>query len=149
MKQIGKGSGRKVFDLENGFVLKQWYTEWGKQQNINEANIYNLSCDKYKKYLAISKISENYNVIMEKLTPIDKETFVEQVKHQEFYHSLILYLTNDMNLNNDIQNYSSWGINKQGQYVLLDYGYTHELYNDFMWEYTREPKYLDANYIEW
>lgn len=149
MKQIGKGSGREIFDLNNGFVLKQWYTIWGRQQNINEANIYELSCDKYRKFLAASKISENDNVIMEKVTPISKETFAKYVENQIFYNDLISFLSQNMDLNNDIKNYSSWGINNQGQYVLLDYGYTHKLYNDFMWEYTREPKYLDPKYIEW
>lgn len=149
MKQIGEGSGRKVFDLENGFVLKQWYTEWGRQQNINEIKVYNSICNQYKKYLAVSKIFQDDNILMEKVVPIDEQTFKTKIEDKNFYRNLISYLSQDMKLNGDITNYSSWGLSQKGQYVLLDYGYTHKLYNDFMWEYTRESKYLDSNYIEW
>jgi hypothetical protein len=146
---IGEGSGRKIYDLNNGLVLKQWYTEWGKQQNINEIKIYHSICDEYKKYLAPVESTENDNVLMEKIKPIDKETFEKEIKNKKFFIQLTQYLSNNHDLNNDIINYSSWGINKNGEYVLLDYGYTHKLYNEFMWEYTNDPKYLDPEYIEW
>lgn len=139
MIKIGEGSGRKVYDLGNGYVLKEPYSETGFQQNETELHVYDNAIS-IREYLCLTFQGENNCNIMKKVDLITLEEF-NAIKNNPKIKSVIDYLYEHFDLNDDINHYKSWGkIN--GEYVLFDYGYTNKLFNEIMWKYTRDIQYL-------
>ena len=139
MIKIGEGSGRKVYDLGNGYVLKEPYSETGLQQNETELYVYNNAIA-VRKYLCSTFKGENDCNIMKKVKLITLEEF-NILKNNLQIKDVINYLYKHFDLNDDINHYNSWG-KKDGRYVLFDYGYTNKLFNEIMWKYTGDIQYL-------
>jgi uncharacterized protein YodC (DUF2158 family) len=141
MIQTNKGSGRKVYDMNNGFVFKEPYGDTGIQQNEIEFFVYNNVSDNIKKYLCpvYKCLNGNYMV---KVDLVTEEEFDNNIRVLNEYLYIINYLKKEFGLNNDIEHYHSWG-NMNGQYVIIDYGYTEKLFKEIMWKYTRDIKYLE------
>jgi len=136
---IGEGSGRKVYDLENGYVLKEPYSETGLQQNETELHVYNNALTAREYLCPTFRDKDNCN-IMKKVDLITLEEF-NILKNNPEIIEVINYLYEHFDLNDDIDHYKSWG-KSDGKYVLLDYGYTNELYNEIMFKYTNDIQYL-------
>jgi len=139
MIKIGEGSGRKVYDLGNGYVLKEPYSETGFQQNETELHVYENALV-VREYLCPTFKDKNNCNIMQKVDLITVEEF-NLIKTNSAIINVIKYLSENFDLNDDIDHYKSWG-KIDGKYVLLDYGYTNELYNEIMWKYTNDIQYL-------
>ena len=134
-KYIGSGSARKVFDLKNGFVIKIARNVRGIAQNIAE---YDISNDNYSNFFAkVYYISDDYKcLIMEKAAVIKNESeflryFKINNKKELVNNQYIKEIHDKYNLVwADLYKVSSWGkIN--GNIVLIDYGYTKEVYNKY------------------
>jgi len=139
MVLIGEGSGRKVYDLGNGYVLKEPYSETGLQQNKTELHVYENAISVREYLCPTFKNKGNCNK-MQKVDLITVEEF-NIMKTNPAIIEVIKYLYENFDLNDDIDHFRSWGkIN--GKYVLLDYGYTNELFNEIMWKYTNDIQYL-------
>ena len=125
---IGRGTGRTVFDLENGYVVKAAKNRKGIEQNKEEYRISNL--DKNNVFAQAIALSEDYMyLIMVKAQPIKSFSVVwnyYQVKNnrqlfslEAFNKFLPLY---DL-LPGDLHRISSWGVVKERP-VIIDYGFT-------------------------
>lgn len=127
-KFIGSGSGRYVFDLGNGYVVKAARNRKGIAQNKVEYQIASMDhSDLFAKILQISE--DNELLIMEKANPIDRISVVwkyfdvksnwelfqlETFKTIASHYSLILQ---------DLRRPENWGI-IDGRPVIVDYGFT-------------------------
>ncbi len=127
---IGKGSGRYVYDLGNGYVAKRARNRRGIAQNQAEYQIYK-SC--HSDLLArIHTVSDRYEyVIMEKADKINSMKEVWDYYHvpngQEFFRTAMFQnvACKHKLLSGDLYRITSWGkIN--GKPVIIDYGYTME-----------------------
>lgn len=125
---IGSGSGRIVFDLMNGYVVKVAKNNRGLEQNKEEHHIAGM--DHYHIVANIAAHSEdNRYLVMEKAQRIRSFFIIWKyynVKNnrqlfslKEFKYSLEKF---DL-LPNDLYRLSSWGI-INGRPVLIDYGFT-------------------------
>jgi hypothetical protein len=127
-RYIGSGSGRHVFDLENGYVVKAARNRKGIAQNMVECKI--ASEDHSPLFAEIVQASDGFDLlIMEKAERIGSMTEVwkyfgvssnsELSRMSELRkicerHGLVIQ---------DLCRSSSWGkIN--GRYVIIDYGFT-------------------------
>ena len=127
---LGSGSGRYVYDLDNGYVVKEARNRKGLAQNEAECRIYHHS---HSDLLArIYDVSDKYAyVIMEKADKINSMTDVWKYYNvrngHEFFHTnqfRDLYYTYNL-LPNDLYRRTSWGI-VNGKPLIIDYGYTSE-----------------------
>jgi len=139
MIKIGEGSGRKVYDLGNGYVLKEPYSETGLQQNETELHVYNNAIQ-FREYLCPTFKGNDHCNTMIKVDLITLEEF-NLIKTNPKIIEVLSYLYENFGLNDDINHYKSWG-KLNGKYVLLDYGYTNELFNEIMFKYTGDIQYL-------
>lgn len=127
-RYIGSGSGRYVFDLGNGYVVKVARNNKGIAQNEAESQI--SSVDSSNIFAKITQVSEDFRfLIMEKAVPIrnftevrkyfnvksNRELFqLEEIKSIFPKHNLLL---------NDLYRPANWGmINNRP--VIIDYGFT-------------------------
>lgn len=134
-RYIGSGSSRTVFDMRNGFVIKVAKNIKGIAQNKVE---YEISNDDYTNLFAnVYYASENYKyLIMEKAIPIKREieflryfginnrkelASIEEIKDIQYRYNLVFA---------DLYKLTSWGKVK-GRIVLIDYGYTKEIYDKY------------------
>lgn len=127
---IGSGSGRHVFDLDNGYVIKVAKNKKGFIQNKAEYQIASKSSsDLFAKIIAISDNS-NY-LIMKKAEQVDSIAVVWRYfnvnSNQELFR---LNIFKDFNMEykllfGDLCRKSSWGI-IDGKPVIIDYGFTKE-----------------------
>jgi hypothetical protein len=137
---IGKGSSRKVYDLENGYVVKVAMNSKGIAQNKTEVNIYEEDINDYYAmdiFANIHSYSEDFKIIIvEKCTKVKNIKMVKQlldnidsIEIERNFIDLITEISSRYGLiNNDISRPSSWGLNSQNKPVLIDYGLTHDVY---------------------
>jgi len=130
-RYIGSGSGRQVYDLGNGYVVKIAKNEAGVAQNKSE---YNISANDYSNLFAkVVQVSNNFNLlIMEKAEKINNISYVwgyfdVRNKRELFNIKELQNIKNNYNLLlGDFGKKSSWGtIN--GRPVIIDYGFTKEV----------------------
>ncbi len=128
---IGSGSGRLVYDLDNGYVVKMAKNKKGLLQNKAEYQI--ASANKSRLLAKILAISDDFQyLIMEKaekikamsevLTYYEVHNFRELFRLEDFKeftnkHDLLLV---------DLRRLNSWGVVK-GKPVLIDFGFTREV----------------------
>lgn len=128
---IDSGSGRKVFDLGNGFVVKIAKNRRGIAQNKVEYQI--ASTDDSSIFAKIPDVSEDfYMLIMEKAERINsisevwryynvksnQELFqLEELKNISRKYDLLFA---------DLRRPINWGM-IQGRPVIIDYGFTREI----------------------
>jgi SAM-dependent MidA family methyltransferase len=127
-KYLGHGSGRMVFDLNNGNIVKIAFHNRGIAQNRAEHII--SSSDAGELFAKVLSASKNYMfLIMEKAEKIRDMSFVwnyfnvennsqfkekPELKEISCKYSLLLY---------DLNRHVNWG-KKDGKPVIIDYGYT-------------------------
>lgn len=127
---IGSGSGRLVFDLDNGYVVKVAKNRKGVAQNKAEYKI--ASMNNTDLFAEISAISDNYNyLIMEKADKIKSIAEIwdyYQVRSNHELFKLDNFKDIGMKYNllyGDLCRKSSWGfVNKRPK--IIDYGFTKE-----------------------
>lgn len=125
---IGSGSSRRVYDLENGCVVKIAKNKAGIEQN--RAEYYIWSEDFSGIFAEVIDVSNDYRMlIMRKAKKIKDMRIVwnyfNAEDKQEFYNSMHMQrLKNKYNLLlGDFEKTSSWGI-IDGRPVIIDYGFT-------------------------
>lgn len=128
---IGSGSGRHVYDMDNGYVVKSAKNRRGLAQNKAEYQI--ASTNHSRVFAKIMAVSGDYNLlIMEKA---DKLKSLGDVL--DYYHvrnSRELFRLEDFQivikkynlLIADLRRQTSWGIIR-GKPVIIDYGFTREV----------------------
>lgn len=130
-RYIGSGSGRTVYDMGNGYVVKIAKNEAGVAQNKSE---YNISANEYSNLFAkVVQVSNNFNLlIMEKAEKINNISYVWDYfkvtnKRELFSIRELQNIKKNYNLLlGDFGKKSSWGtIN--GRPVIIDYGFTKEV----------------------
>lgn len=132
---LGAGSGRMVFDLGNGNVVKAAKNRRGTAQNEAE---YKIALENNTHLLAkISQISEGSTMlIMEKAEKIRSISFVWEYfkvrsNSQLYKVEELKEICNKCNLEiRDFGRSANWGkIN--GKPIIIDYGFTHEVYRKY------------------
>ena len=134
-RYIGAGSARKVYDLNNGFVIKIARNIKGIAQN--EAEFLISNDDESSLFAKVYFLSDDYKyLIMEKANGIKSEKellnyFKIQNKKHLKSNEDIKEVHDKYNLVwADLYKFTSWGKIKD-KLVLIDYGYTKEIYNKF------------------
>ncbi len=126
--KIGSGSGRVVFDLGNGYVVKVAKNRKGIEQNKAEHQISDM--EDWRIFAKVIAHSEDFSLlIMEKARRLSSFREIWSYYHvqnnkqlfssKEFQSNLIKY---DL-LTADLNRLSSWGI-IDGKPVIIDYGFT-------------------------
>lgn len=125
---LGWGSGRIVYDLRNGYVVKAAKNKRGIEQNKAEYQIAGL--DQHEVFAKITGISEdNRYLIMEKAEHI--RTFTEVWRYYKVRNHVQLFSLEEFKelskmydlLPADLRRRSSWGMIK-GKPVIIDFGFT-------------------------
>ena len=130
-RYIGSGSGRKVFDLGNGYVIKVAKNRAGIAQNKSEYKI--SSNDHSNLFAKVIQASNDFNLlIMQKADKIYNISYVLKYFNVTSKRELL----NSKELQNIKRNYnlvlsdfdreSSWGM-INGRPVIIDYGFTREV----------------------
>jgi hypothetical protein len=130
-KFIGMGSGRIVYDLENGYVVKVAKNKKGIAQNKTEYKISLL--DNTNLFAKVLDVSENFEyLVMEKAIKINdiyyvwkyfnvrsnKQLYrVKELQNISYRYGLLLI---------DLRRPVNWGL-LNGRPVIIDYGYTEEV----------------------
>lgn len=130
-KFIGTGSGRIVYELENGYVVKVAKNNKGFAQNKTEYKI--ALSDNTNLFAKVLAVSENFKyLVMEKAIKIsdiyyvwkyfnvrnNKELYrVKELKNISSKYGLLLI---------DLRRPVNWGL-LNGRPVIIDYGYTKEV----------------------
>ena len=128
--RLGSGSGRVVFDLKNGYVIKAARNKRGIAQNKAECAI--AKNDHSSMFAKIIDVSEDYHfVIMEKADRIKSISEVwryYKVRNNRELSSLESFQKicskHDL-LMSDLYRRMNWGLVK-GKPVIIDYGFTKE-----------------------
>lgn len=128
---IGSGSGRHVYDLDNGYVVKMAKNRKGLVQNKAEYQI--ASTNHSHIFARIAAVSEDFlYLIMEKAERIESISEVLNYYHVRNYGELFR-LDNFQSVikeNNlllaDLRRRNSWGLVK-GKPVIIDFGFTKEV----------------------
>jgi len=130
-RYIGSGSGRKVFDLGNGHVIKVAKNAAGIAQNKSEYKI--SSNDHSNLFAKVIKVSNDFRLlIMQRADKIYDFSYVWKyfnvTSEREFFNSKELQnIRRNYNLLlDDFARKSSWGI-INGRPVIIDYGFTREV----------------------
>lgn len=130
-RSIGSGSGRQVFDLENGFVLKAAKNRKGIAQN--EAEFHIASADFSNLFAKIPHVSSDLTLlIMEKADRIndfsDVWKYYKVNSNRELFNlEEINYIFSKYNLVIlDLYRRTSWGL-INNRPVIIDYGLTWEV----------------------
>lgn len=128
---IGRGSGRLVYDLDNGYVVKAARNQKGLAQNKVEHQIFSVEKSKY--FARILDVSENYEyLIMEKGKRIKSLSAVREYYNVKYNNEIFLIkeLQDIINKYNlllpDLYRTDSWGIINDKP-VIIDYGFTKEV----------------------
>jgi hypothetical protein len=141
---IGRGSTRLTYRCDKEIVVKapkSKHFELGQSQNAIEMEVYQLACDRQRKYLAQVYHWESDFIVCERLRPVTKENrlgnIVEHIKSlgnsalANEIEDFILDLSGEYHLHlMDLFQIGNWGIDKQGNYKLLDYGASYDLCMD-------------------
>jgi len=149
-KLLGVGSCRKVYDLNDGFVIKIAKDIRGIFQNQTENKIY-LS-RKSNLFAEVVTVSEdNKFLVMPKARKIKSIETVYKYYNVKNMNSLIMFdhLNDDINSNKlsraDIVRPSSWGFIDDVP-VLIDYGLTHSIYTKYYGLNSLLKKYKTLRY---
>lgn len=130
-ERIGSGSGRWVFDLKNGNVLKLAKNRKGVAQNITEKYIWT---DSKSNLLAnILNVSEDFELLI--MIKAEKTENMRQIR--EFFHvnsNMELLQLQELNdiikkyylLSPDLLRSTNWGF-VNNRPVIIDYGFTKEV----------------------
>jgi hypothetical protein len=128
---IGSGSGRQVYDLDNGYVVKTAKNRKGLAQNKAEYQIAKTNHSHiFAKIVAISE--DSIFLIMKKAEIVKNISEVWNYYHVKSNRELFRInefqdLTKKYNLlYPDLRRPSSWGLIK-GKPVIIDYGFTREV----------------------
>jgi len=127
-KSIGSGSGRRVFDLDNGYVVKVAKNKKGLAQNEAEYQISSTSTSAL--FAKILQVSEDYRMlIMQKAETIKHISevweYFDVESNKELYNvGEIRYISSEYNLlMADLYRPVNWGrINSRP--VIIDFGFT-------------------------
>lgn len=130
-KYLGSGSGRIVFDMGNGNVIKMAKNKAGIAQNISEYRI--SSIDHSKLFAKVRQASNDFKLlIMEKADRVKELSYVLKYfnfssKNDMISSKELQHIKRNYNLLlNDLYKKTSWGtIN--GRPVIIDYGFTAEV----------------------
>ena len=130
-RYIGSGSGRKVFDLGNGHVIKVAKNAAGIAQNKSEYKI--SSNDHSNLFAKVIKVSDDFRLlIMQRADKIYDFSYVWKYfnvtsKSELFNSKELRNINRNYNLLlGDFARTSSWGI-INGRPVIIDYGFTREV----------------------
>lgn len=130
-RYIGSGSGREVYDLENGYVIKVAKNKAGIAQNKAEYKI--SSNDKSNLFAKVVQASNDFILlVMQKADKINNILYVwnyfNATSKRELFNSKELQgIKRSYNLLlGDLARKSSWGI-INGRPVIIDYGFTREV----------------------
>lgn len=128
---IGSGSGRHVYDLQNGYVVKKAKNRRGLAQNRAEQHI--ASMDQSGILARVLQVSEDYELlIMEKAEKIENIAEVLRYFHvdttRELFQvqSLKMFARNYHLLLQDLRRPANWG-KIHGRPVVVDYGFTRKV----------------------
>jgi hypothetical protein len=134
-KYLGTGSGRIVFDLENGYVVKVARNKKGIAQNEAEYKI--ALEDESGLFAKIANVSERFSLlIMEKAKRIYDISVVWKYFHvrsnRELYHlSELQDICKKYNLEiKDFGRAVNWG-QIDGKIIIIDYGFTQQVRKRF------------------
>lgn len=128
---IGIGSGRIVYDLRNGYVVKKAKNKRGLAQNKAEfriaaagrspliANVMSVSMD--YKYLIMEKAEKIRS--LEPVCSFHNVSNLKELFRKEYFSR---FIRNNELLLPDLYRKSSWGI-ISGRPVLVDYGFTKDV----------------------
>lgn len=122
--RIGAGSGRVVYDLDNGYVLKVSKNAKGIAQNKAEYKISNSGISDV--FAKVIDVSDDYKfLVMEKASKAKNFNIRKHI----ITNSIFKELESTNLLPADLERNASWGIiNKEP--VIIDYGLTDEVYNE-------------------
>ena len=130
-RYIGSGSGRKVFDLENGYVVKVAKNKAGIAQNKSEYKI--SSIDNSDLFAKVTQASNDFELlIMQKADNIYNISYVWKYfnvtsKRQLFKSKELQNIKRRYDLLlGDFARRSSWGM-INGRPVIIDYGFTRDV----------------------
>ena len=134
-RYIGSGSGRQVFDLENGYVVKVAKNKAGIAQNKSEYKI--SSIDNSDLFAKVTQASNDFELlIMQKADNIYNISYVWKYfnvtsKTQLFKSKELQNIKKRYDLLlGDFARRSSWGI-INGRPVIIDYGFTREVQENY------------------
>ncbi len=134
-KLIGFGSCRRVFNLNNGYVVKLASDVRGIEQNKAEYSIYHNSKSPF--FAEITYLSDDSRfLVMAKAKRIKKiRTVFNHYKVRNMEHLLKLNnlyedLKNNELSTGDLGRASSWGVIDSVP-VIIDYGLTHSLFKKY------------------
>lgn len=125
---LGTGSGRRVYDLQNGSALKVAKNVRGYAQNQMESIISEMDdSELFAKVLYLSK--DNHYLIMEKAEPIHNFAIVRNYfkvsnNNELFRLNNLNYIPRKYNLiASDLCRPANWGL-LHDRPVIIDYGFT-------------------------
>lgn len=128
---LGSGSGRRVFDMNNGYVIKAAKNRKGYAQNRTEDDIFHR--DSSKLFAKIIDVSEDYHfLLMQKADRINNYHYLCDYFHVDNMSQLLnlpalQYVIHHYHLvSADISRLSSWGLIYGVPYI-IDYGFTREV----------------------
>lgn len=133
---LGWGSGRIVYDLNNGYVVKAAKNKRGIEQNKAEYQI--AGQDQHEVFAKITDISEdNRYLIMEKAEQI--RSFNEVWRYYKVKNHFQLFSLREFKglskaydlLSTDLRRRSSWGM-VNGKPVIIDFGFTRRVRNYYL-----------------
>ncbi|GLC32227.1 hypothetical protein [Clostridium omnivorum] len=137
---IGKGSGRKVYAIDENYVIKVPRNTSGVLQNKVENNIFNSANESLKEYLCPIEYYKNDIIIMKRALPLNSIItnrglnmlqILNTRKKSEFFKEMKPLLKYYDLLYEDIIAISSWGI-LNNKPVLIDYGCTNKIYDKYL-----------------
>lgn len=140
-KFLGQGASRMAYQFDDNFVIKISKNRTGKYQSRTENYIFNNIDEKYKKYFCPIVWYRENMVVMRKALPF---TEMLGVKHgnifeftnikpdSEFFQTLKKIARHYDLLYPDVKTISSWGI-LDNKPVLIDYGCTNRLYDEYFY----------------
>lgn len=127
-KRIGSGSGRRVYDLENGYVIKVAKNRKGIAQNEVEYQV--TLADRTHLFAKVTHVSEDYMLlIMEKAECVNNfydiwSYFDVRSNRELFRMEEFQYIFHQYNLLPvDFRKLANWGI-INNRPVIIDYGFT-------------------------
>lgn len=149
-KFLGEGIARKVFSLDDKYVIKVAKNDDGYHQNFVERYIYGNCPPHLKKYLCPIYYSNDRIIIMAKATPynkiIGKHEFVNprDFRPEENVIEDLNQLIDSFHLyTEDIFASRSWGV-INGDFYLIDFGCTSD-FGDMYYDGVKSIYYLNKN----
>lgn len=130
-RRIGSGSGRIVYDLENGYVVKVAKNKKGFAQNEVEHHI--SLTDPSNIFAKVIEVSDDFHfLIMEKAVQIrdfyEVRRYFNVKSNRELFQlkEIRSVFTNHNLLMGDLYRTSSWGM-IDNRPVIIDYGFTYKV----------------------